>query len=135
MYVQTMRQREVLYQVDFCLVMLKRSLARAGGQRTDDEAAVLHARIAELSATLDGRNAERSLFQAQIKKTEQDLGEPTSTSPPACGFLLSCYAVILVFNPLCPASQKSFVKVLMLDECRTCQKKSSRSDCTVQEFG
>ncbi|EIE25223.1 hypothetical protein COCSUDRAFT_61461 [Coccomyxa subellipsoidea C-169] len=71
---QGMRQREVLYQVDFCLVMLKRSLARAGGQRTDDEAAVLHARIAELAATLDGRNAEQSLFQAQIKKTEQDLG-------------------------------------------------------------
>ncbi|BDA41482.1 Coiled-coil domain-containing protein 39 [Coccomyxa sp. Obi] len=71
---QAMRQREVLYQADFRLVMLKRSLARAGGQRTDNEAAALHAFIAELSATLDGRNAERNLFLAQIKKTEQDLG-------------------------------------------------------------
>lgn len=69
-----MRQQEVLYQADFRLVMLKRSLARAGGQRTDNEAAALHVRIAELSATLDGRNAEHTLFLAQIKKTEQDLG-------------------------------------------------------------
>ena len=73
-HVQAMRQQEVLYQADFRLVMLKRSLARAGGQRTDNEAAALHARIAELSATLDGRNAERALFLAQIKRTEQDLG-------------------------------------------------------------
>ncbi len=89
---QGMRQREVLYQVDFCLVMLKRSLARAGGQRTDDEAAVLHARIAELAATLDGRNAEQSLFQAQIKKTEQDLGELADTIlPHSQSFLCSKY--------------------------------------------
>ncbi|CAL8461790.1 g1321 [Coccomyxa elongata] len=71
---QAMRQREVLYQADFRLVMLKRSLSRAGGQRTDNEAAALHTRIAELSATLDGRNAERTLFLAQIKRTERDLG-------------------------------------------------------------
>ena len=117
-----MRQREVLYQVDFCLVMLKRSLARAGGQRTDDEAAVLHARIAELSATLDGCNAERSLFEAQIKKTDQDLGEG-ATAPlcrPALPFKLQ--------NPVADVSK-------MLSECRACQKEGSRTDCTMQEFG
>lgn len=81
---QALRQREVLYRVDFRLVLLQRQLARAGGQRTDDEAAALHARIAQLAATLDGRCAERSLLTAQIKKTEQDLGErPTCSCRPS----------------------------------------------------
>lgn len=43
------RQQEVLYNVDFQLVAMERRVARAAGQRTQDETEALNARIAALT--------------------------------------------------------------------------------------
>ena len=46
---QMVRQQEVLYNVDFQLVQMERRVARAAGERTQDETAALNARIEALS--------------------------------------------------------------------------------------
>ncbi len=44
-----MRQQEVLYNVDFQLVQMERRVARAAGERTQDETEALNARIRALT--------------------------------------------------------------------------------------
>jgi len=64
---QELRQQEITYNVDYQLVMMERRLARAGGQRTDDETAALTARIGELTAALTAAAAEHRLLAAAVK--------------------------------------------------------------------
>lgn len=51
---QVVRQQEVLYNVDFQLVALQRRVARAAGERTQDETEALNARIAALNQVQAG---------------------------------------------------------------------------------
>ena len=60
--------------MEFQLQMMERKVARAGGERSDDETRVLNGRIAKLTETLEGVNAEHSLLSGQVKKAEEDLG-------------------------------------------------------------
>ena len=62
--------------MDFALVLIRRKLDRASGQRSDEEAGLLHARIAELSASLEALRTEQALYTGQIRKTEEELGAP-----------------------------------------------------------
>ena len=64
----------MLYNVEFQLQMMERKVARAGGERSDDETRVLNGRIAKLTETLEGVNAEHSMISGQVKKAEEDLG-------------------------------------------------------------
>jgi len=64
---QELRQQEITYNVDYQLVMMERCLARAGGQRTDDETAALTAHIGELTAALTAAAAEYRLLGAAVK--------------------------------------------------------------------
>ena len=65
----------MLYNVEFQLQMMERKVARAGGERSDQETKVLNAKIAKLTGQLEVVNAEHSMLQAQLKKVEDDLGE------------------------------------------------------------
>ncbi len=46
---QIVRQQEVLYNMDFQLVQMERRVARAAGERTQDETDALNARIKALN--------------------------------------------------------------------------------------
>ena len=71
---QEMRQQEIAYNVDYQLVMMERRLARAGGQRTDDETAALTARVGQLTAELTSAAAEHALLNAAVKSVTLHLG-------------------------------------------------------------
>ena len=60
--------------MEFQLQMMERKVARAGGERSDDETRVLNGRIAKLTETLEGVNAEHGMLSGQVKKAEEDLG-------------------------------------------------------------
>eukprot|EP00887_Chlorella_sp_A99_P001108 scaffold14.g1108.t1 len=66
------RQREVLYNVDFQLVQMERKVARAAGERTKDETEALNARIAALSTALEVARAEQAMLVEQVKRADDD---------------------------------------------------------------
>ena len=55
--------------------MLERQLARAEGQRTEDETRSLNARIADLGTQLASVASEHAAIGAQHHKAEEDLSE------------------------------------------------------------
>ncbi|GAB4818571.1 hypothetical protein N2152v2_005617 [Parachlorella kessleri] len=67
---QMVRQQEVLYNVDFQLVQMERRVARAAGERTQDETAALNARIKALSQAFDVVSAEHSMLMQQVKQAQ-----------------------------------------------------------------
>ena len=71
-----MKQDESLYQVEFQLQMMERKVAHAKGARSDEETKALHGRISEQTEILEGVNNEHILLTAQLKRAEDDLGEP-----------------------------------------------------------
>jgi len=71
---QLVRQEEVVYRTDFQVQMMERKVARAGGERTDEEKALLNGRIERLTAELEAVNAEHALLTGQVKRAEEDLG-------------------------------------------------------------
>ncbi|KAK9820385.1 hypothetical protein WJX72_009778 [[Myrmecia] bisecta] len=71
---QVVKQHEMLYNVEFQLQMMERKVARAGGERSDEETRALNLRIAKLTQVLEGVNAEHAMLVAQVKKAEEDLG-------------------------------------------------------------
>lgn len=70
---QVVRQQELLYTVEFALQEMERKLARAKGQRTDEEAKALTARIDKLTTILEGVNVEYTMLVDQVKQAEEDL--------------------------------------------------------------
>lgn len=76
LFVQVVRQQEMLYDVDFRLQVMERHVARASGVRSDEETKKLNAKIAKLTQVLDGVNAEHAMLAAQVKKAEEDLSMP-----------------------------------------------------------
>lgn len=49
---QVVRQQELLYAAEFNLQQLERKVARAGGERSDEEKRLLNAKIEQLAAVL-----------------------------------------------------------------------------------
>lgn len=70
---QVLKQQELLYHADFQIQMLERKVARAGGERSDEEKRLLNARIDKLSQELEEVNAEHAMLTQQVKKAEDDL--------------------------------------------------------------
>jgi len=76
---QAERQAELAYTIDFQMVVLERKAARAAGERTEDEASVLQARIAALNEALQRACAEHGLVAVQLKHAEDGLGARGAT--------------------------------------------------------
>jgi coiled-coil domain-containing protein 39 len=72
---QVIRQQELLYNVEFQLQQMERKVARAKGERSDEESNILNERIKELTAQLDGVNEQHSMLLAQVRKAEDDLSK------------------------------------------------------------
>ena len=70
---QVVRQQELLYNVEFQLQQMERKVARAGGQRSEDETRGLNARIERLTGVLEGVNAEHGMLLEQVKSSEESL--------------------------------------------------------------
>ena len=62
--------------MDYQLVMMERRLARAGGQRTDDETAALTARIGQLTGALAAAAVEHRALGAAVKTVTLHLSAP-----------------------------------------------------------
>lgn len=62
-----------MYDVDFQLTAMERRVARAGGQRSDDETRALTARIAQLTGSLATAAQEHDLLTASLKAVTQHL--------------------------------------------------------------
>jgi len=74
------RQQELLYNVEFQLQQMERKVARAKGERSDEETRALNARIKGLTTQLEGVNAQHSMLLAQVKKAEDDLSRAIRTN-------------------------------------------------------
>ena len=72
---QVVRQSELLYSVEFQLQQMERKVARAKGERSDEEAAALNARISALTQQLEGVNEQHGMLLGQVKKAEDDLSK------------------------------------------------------------
>ena len=72
---QALRRSEALYAASFAAVMLERQIARAEGQRTEDETRSLNAHIANLGTQLASVASEHAAIDAQHHKAEEDLSE------------------------------------------------------------
>ena len=70
---QIMKQEELLYAADFQVQMMERKVARAQGERTDDEKRLLNERIEKLTGDLEAVNAEFAMLGGQVKRAEDDL--------------------------------------------------------------
>lgn len=90
LFVQVVRQQEMLYDVDFRLQVMERHVARASGVRSDEETKKLNAKIAKLTQVLDGVNAEHAMLAAQVKKAEEDLSTPWPSHLWLAELLRSC---------------------------------------------
>lgn len=74
---QVVRQQELLYNVEFQLQQMERKVARAKGERSDEETRTLNEKIDALSQVLEGVNAQHGMLLGQVKKAEDDLGHAT----------------------------------------------------------
>jgi coiled-coil domain-containing protein 39 len=72
------RQQELLYNVEFQLQKMERRVARAQGERSDDETAALNSRIKVLTVQLEGVNAQHTMLLGQVRKAEDDLEQANS---------------------------------------------------------
>lgn len=76
---QIMKQQELLYNADFQIQGLERRVARASGERSDEETRVLNQRIEKLTTVLEGVNVEHTLLTNQLKQAEDNLKAATRT--------------------------------------------------------
>ena len=83
---QIMKQQELLYNADFQIQGLERRVARASGERSDEETRVLNQRIEKLTTVLEGVNVEHTLLTNQLKQAEDNLKAATRTVS-AIGYL------------------------------------------------
>ena len=61
------KQEELLYRGDYEIQVLQRKVARAGGERSDEEKVVLNSKIETLSKALEGKIEEHSILEGQVK--------------------------------------------------------------------
>ena len=72
---QELKQSNAFYQLEFSIIMVRRQLARAAGILPEDETALLHSQIAELSTRLEqliseGVHMARSLKEGLLQLCE-----------------------------------------------------------------
>jgi chromosome segregation ATPase len=68
-----LKQRAMIYAMEFNIQQLERKVRRAEGDRTDEEKEVLSSKIAVLNEELDVVNTKFSLLNTQLKKSQEDL--------------------------------------------------------------
>lgn len=71
---QVQRQEEVLYNVEYQIILMERKVSRAKGERSDVETKELTEQIQKFTSELESVNAEHALLLSQLKKAEDDLG-------------------------------------------------------------
>ncbi|CAD7704050.1 unnamed protein product, partial [Ostreobium quekettii] len=69
------KQQEMLYNVEFQIVVMERKVSRAQGERSDEETRELNTQIERLTRELEGVNAEHAMLLAQLKKAMDNLGQ------------------------------------------------------------
>ena len=77
---QSQRQRELVYAADFQLQLMERKVARASGVRTPQEQKELHAKIAELTESLETYTAQFGMLGTQCKRLSNDLKQAKRVS-------------------------------------------------------
>ena len=70
---QVQKQQQLLYTAEFQIQQLERKVARASGERSDEEKRALNARIDALNVELEARASEHSLLSGQVKKANDEL--------------------------------------------------------------
>ena len=73
------KQQQMLYNASFNVQQLERKVARAGGERSDEETRVLNQKIQKLNKILEGVNAEYNLLSSQVKLAEENLKSASRT--------------------------------------------------------
>jgi len=73
-------QRELVYAADFQLQLMERKVARASGQRTPMEQKELHAKIAELTESLEQYTSQFNMLTTQCKRLANDLKQAKRVS-------------------------------------------------------
>ncbi|KAH6565481.1 hypothetical protein BASA62_007223 [Batrachochytrium salamandrivorans] len=68
-----LRQRAVLYTIEFQIQQLERKLRRAQGDRTDEEKEILLKRIDTLTGSLELQSSRWSLLNSQLKRSQDGL--------------------------------------------------------------
>lgn len=71
---QVQKQEELLYNVEFQIILMERKVSRARGERSDAETKELTEQIEKLTQELEKVNAEHALLLSQLKRVEDDLG-------------------------------------------------------------
>ncbi|KAL2918440.1 hypothetical protein HK105_201841 [Polyrhizophydium stewartii] len=70
---EALKQRAMLYTMEFQIQQLERKLRRAQGDRTDEEKDILLKRIEELNASLEVQTGRWTLLNNQLKRSQEDL--------------------------------------------------------------
>lgn len=70
---ESLKQQELVYNQEYQLQQLERKISRVQGERTNEERAVLTAKIRDLTAELDKRSEQHTLLNNQHKKIEDDV--------------------------------------------------------------
>ena len=70
---QLVKQEEVLYNINFKIVMMERKIDRAKGVRSHTETEELNRSIEKLTKELDRVNSEHAMLITQFKKAEHHL--------------------------------------------------------------
>merc|ERR1719453_668125 len=70
---QSLRQQELVYNAEFQIQQLERRVARAGGQRTDEEKKLLNAKIDDLRHQLTAVNDQNKMLKNQRKKLDDEV--------------------------------------------------------------
>lgn len=73
MPLQILKQEEVLYNVNFKIVMMERKIERASGLRSQSETKELNETIDKLTQDLDRVNVNHAMLITQLKKAENHL--------------------------------------------------------------
>ena len=76
---QISRQQELLYTADFQIQQLERKVARASGERSDDEKRILNQKISGLEEQLEGVQHDHSMLDNQVKTASDTLRHATRT--------------------------------------------------------
>ena len=101
---QAARLCELLYSLDVRLVMLKRQLMRASGYRPEDDTAVLHFKVAQLSRKKEQVAQEKLQMVKSFRHGALQLGKGISVSRATCTLLWSFQrsdVTILAWRCLC----------------------------------
>ena len=70
---QIIKQEELIYNADFQIQVMERKVARAGGERSEDEKRQLNEKIEALTVELEAVNQEHAMLANQVKQAEQEL--------------------------------------------------------------